>query len=440
MNAQVTANTPELLDRMPPHDPEAERQVVGAVILDDQKLDAVPWLRPEHFRLLHYRILWQRMLLVHRETGSVDHVALVDGLRQHGELEKIGGVARLATTVGSLSQLRHVGHWARIIERHAQYRQLIATGVDLIASGYSASGEPREMLARAEARLAEIDSGPGDTEPVTAWDATLETLQQISQIVDRQQSAGVPTGMPAFDQAFGGLFPGELVILASRPAVGKSSLGMQIAFYNARRGRAVYVATMEMTRAEVITRELCAEAGVSTQTIRTGQVKPEHQTRLVEVSGDVSRARLWLHDHSALTVYDIRRAARRLLKDHLILIVVDYLQLIRPENRRDPREQQVAAIGRALKALAVELRVPVLCLCQLSREAAKANKPQLNHLRESGALEQDANAVWFLHRTDAQTGDTTLIVAKNRNGEVGEGSLVWMPESTRYRCAEDFPE
>jgi replicative DNA helicase len=418
---------------MPPNDPQAELGVIGSILLDSSRFDAVARLKPEHFHHQGRAAIWSAIRAVCERNGSVDAITLIDHLRQRGDYEKAGGAAAIAEAAQSVPHGMHASHWARIVERHAKFRAIIAAGVAMVQDGYAAEGDPDDAVDRCEAGLSKINTGPGDTDPVSAWDATREAVEQIDTIIERRRSLGVPTGLSSIDTHHGGLFPSELIVLAARPAIGKSSLALQIAFHNARRGRMVYVASMEMSRTEIVTRELCAESGVSTHKIRTGQITQEHQAAIAKVTGDVGGAKLWIHDHQSLSVYDIRRATRRLSRDGLRLIVVDYLQLIRPEDRRDPREQQVAKMARGFKALAVEMGVPVLLACQLNREGAKV-RPQLHHLRESGSIEQDANVVWFLHPEKDETTrtDVALIVAKNRNGQTGDIGLCWAPEETRF--------
>ena len=218
---------------------------------------------------------------------------------------------------------------------------------------------------------------------------------------------------------------------------------MQIAYHNAVKDRRVYFASLEMSRAELMTRLMCSLSGVNNRAVRTGRLTEKDQRRLVEASGDTAKAPIRIHDYAELTVYDIRRAARRMKRDGLDLIVVDYLQLLRPENPRDPRHEQVALMTRRLKALARELKVPVLCLCQLNRAAEKDPYPKLSHLRESGAIEQDADVVLMLHRLDTgaeqaaeKQSDPKLIVGKNRNGETGAFALEWIASETRYQCPQ----
>jgi replicative DNA helicase len=248
-------------------------------------------------------------------------------------------------------------------------------------------------------------------------------------------SAGIPTGISSFDADMGGLFPGELTILAARPGVGKTSFALQVAAHNAESGRLVYFASLEMSAAELSIRLACGESGVSNRLVRIGKFGADDSQRLSEALRKQAKVALEIHDRSALTVASIRREIRKRKKRGLALAIVDYLQLVTPDDRRLPREQQVARMVRQLKETAREYEIPILCLCQLNRQADGDETPRLSHLRESGAIEQDADVVLFLSKHEPKGGEThnaILIVAKNRNGETGPLRLDWDGGRTRF--------
>jgi replicative DNA helicase len=304
------------------------------------------------------------------------------------------------------------------------------------------------MLARAEERVFRILDTKGETQLRTVREVLHDSLARIDARMQHQHAyGGLETGLMDFDDLTGGLHDSELVILAARPSMGKTALALNIAEHIAIDGsaRPVLVVSLEMSSLELGDRLLCSRARVNSHKLRNGQISAEDSRRLVQTAADVSRAPLFIDDSPSRNMTEIAATARRLKRqEKLGLIVIDYLQLIEPDNPRDPRQEQVARISRRLKGLARELNVPVLCLAQLNRqvEATRDNRPQLSHLRESGAIEQDADVVIFVHREEFyQTneedrqrvkGQADLMVRKQRNGPTGDVKLTWLHEFTRF--------
>jgi len=351
--------------------------------------------------------------------------------------------ARIGEILHAVPVAAHAVHYGRIVAQLAKHRCLREIGLGLLQDAHRANGEPNEVLDRAEAALAGVRMTDADSEPVTLADAAVQAIARIDAIQNRSKSAGTPTGLSSFDNDQGGLFPGELTILAARPGVGKTSMALQIAQHNAERGRLVYFASLEMSAAELSTRLACGESGVSNRLVRTGRIGSENLTRLADALRLQAKSAIEIHDRSSLTVAGIRREIRKRKKRGLALAVVDYLQLVAPEDRRLPREQQVARMVRALKETAREYDVPILCLCQLNRQADGDEAPRLSQLRESGAIEQDADVVLFLSQHEPKENEThnsILTVAKNRNGETGPLRLNWDGPTTRFSvpCFSEF--
>lgn len=434
---------PEILDRLPPSDTEAEKHILGSILLKPSVLDDIGGkLAPDDFYSDQYRTLYGHLRTMHDEDRRIDVSLLRARLQQAGDLEAIGGVATIAEVAATVPVASNAAHYAALVVRASQHRRLIAAATETLRDAYAAQEDPAEILNRAEAALIGIETGDGSGEPVTAWDATSDAMSRIDLIHKRGESAGVMTGLFEYDRNMGGLFAGEFIVLAARPGIGKSALALQIAHHVASRGKLVYFVSLEMATVELLTRLLCSLGGVSGRRVRTANLTDQDMAAIAEVAGEVALKTLVFHDRSNLGVYDIRRASRR-LKD-VALIVVDYVQLIRPENPRDPRQEQVAKMSRTLKALARDLNVPVLCVAQLNREADKDGRPRMRHLKESGALEQDADVVLLLHRPDVPAGESDLdekyrpmlIIDKNRNGQTAAIRLEWIPHLTRFKSGQ----
>ncbi|ASV76234.1 Replicative DNA helicase [Thermogutta terrifontis] len=440
----------ELAGRVPPHSVEAERAVLGSVLLDPRTLDDVATvLVPEDFYVDAHRRIYARLLEMHAANRTIDLMLLVEELRRHGEFETVGGAPYLAEIAQSVAVASHAVYYAEIVRNHAFLRALIQAGTDIVRDAFDLSLEPREILNRAEERILAVRDrrSTGDVVPVS------DVLFEAFQMIDRRmqgEATGVPTGFTDLDKLTGGLHDSELIILAARPSMGKTALATNIAEHvSVDAGLTTLFVSLEMSRLELIQRMLCSRGKINGHKFRSGFLSAEDREKLVRAAGELSRGKLLIDDSPSRTVTEIAAVARRLKRrEGLRLIVIDYLQLIEPDNPKDPRQEQVAKITRRLKTLARELKIPILCLAQLNRqtEVVKDNRPRLSHLRESGAIEQDADVVMFVHREEyyhtreeAQArglcGLAEVIVAKQRNGPVGDVKLVWREEFTRFENA-----
>jgi len=440
---------------VPPCDLDAEKGVLGSIVLKPDVLDDLkPILAPQAFYLDVHRKLYRHLVAMHDAGEQIDGTLLVARLRQAGDYcesreESPDGrlridAALLGDVVQAVPYARNAVYYAKIVNRMAAYRSIRLAGEDLLRAGQAATDEPAELIDRAEAILAGLRTDQHDGEPVSAANAVVKTLENIDAIAERQSATGYLTGLETFDRNIGGLFPGELFILAARPGMGKTSLACQIAYHFSVQGRGVYFASLEMSAVELTTRILCSRCGVSMRRVRTGQLRPEDNHELNEAAHPFHKAKLWLHDRPGLTTTEIRRSARRLQKHDLKLVVVDYLQRLTPSDRRISRHEQVGQMSDALKSLARELDVPVLCLCQLNRQVEQEKgAPKLSHLRESGSIEQDADVVAFLHATETADPDprvpvkVELSILKNRNGETGKIALQWLRSRTMFLCGDE---
>jgi replicative DNA helicase len=325
---------------------------------------------------------------------------------------------------------------------------------DILREAYDPTSEPRQILSRAEEKIFGILESSTSGEVTNIHDVLQESLDRIDARMDNQHAfGGLETGFEDFDQLTGGLQKSELLILAARPSMGKTALAMNMAEYVAMHGQVpVLFVSLEMSAIELGDRLLCSVAEVNGIRLRNGTITQDERKQLVKAAADISQSPLFIDDSPSRTMTEIAANARRLKRrDDLGLIVIDYLQLIDPDNSRDPRQEQVAKIARRLKGLARELEVPVLCLAQLNRqvESAKDNKPQLSHLRESGAIEQDADVVMFVHRDEYYQsneedreqvrGEADLLIRKQRNGPTGDVKLTWLHDFTRFRSYAQKP-
>ncbi len=413
----------------PPHDADAEQWVAGSAILQPSCLDDLGFLHPSDFYRDDMRQLYEAMVDMRQQGQPIDTALLG---------KRLGGgnwAATIYEICSAVPVAAHVRHYASIVADMAKRRRLREIGLTIAEAAQRCDSEADEVLEQAEADLAGIRATGERGEPVTLFQAAGDATTRIDEICRRGCGFGLPTGLETFDNDMGGLFPGELTILAARPGVGKTSLGLQIAFHNAERGRLVYFSSLEMSAVELSTRLACGQSGVSNRLIRIGKLSHESKVGLTKAFNSQSSASLEIHDAAALTVAAIRREIRKRKKRGLRLAVVDYLQLITPDDRRLPREQQVSRMVRGLKETAREYEIPILVLCQLNRMVDATDVPSLGHLRESGAIEQDADVVLFLSKhepTDTDLHNAILTVAKNRNGETGPRRLDWDAGRTRF--------
>jgi len=443
----------EFRDR--PSSIDAERAVLGSVLLKPDVCDDVALIvRLEDFHDEAHQVLYSHLLELHDTGKRIDVTIVLERLRAKGDLDRIGGAAGLADIVQAVPHAAHAVHYAQIVRDKSMLRSLIDAGTDILRDAYDSVDEPRELLARAEAKIFAILEHRSSAE-AKAIDSVLDEVmvRMDARMKHEQILGGVETGFTDLDALCGGLHNSELIILAARPSMGKTALAMNIAEHvSIRNKQPVLFVSLEMACLELADRLLCSSAGVNGHRLRNGTISQEDRRRLVQKSSEISSSPLYIDDTPGRTLTEISAVARRLKRKHgLSIIVIDYLQLIEPDNPRDPRQEQVARIARRLKMMSRELEIPVLCLAQLNRqaEASRDNRPRLNHLRESGAIEQDADVVMFVHREEYyQTNDedrervkgqAELIIAKQRNGPIGDIKVLWQHDFTRFVNLEHRP-
>ncbi len=438
----------EILQRQPPFDLEAEMGVLGSILLLPEVCDDIASLiRADDFYDDANRTLYQHVRDMHDGGEKIDSTLLVSRLRTAGDYDKVGGLAYLARLSIAVPNAAHAAYYAQIVNNKATYRKLIEASTDILRDAYDQAVESRELVAQAEQKVFAIMEGRATKHAASLNDILHQSMDRLeARMAGTFVDGGCETGFTDFDTMTGGLHNGELIILAARPSMGKTALAMNISENVALQNQQpTLFVSLEMSAIELADRMLCSLSRVNGHKVRSGTLNPEEHKRLFNKSREIDKSPLYVDDSPSRTVSEIAAAARRIQRrmGGLNLIVIDYLQLIEPDNPRDPRQEQVAKIARRLKGLSREMRVPVLCLSQLNRQAedGKDHRPRLSHLRESGAIEQDADVVMFVHREEyyhrgedrAQfAGQAEIIIAKQRNGPIGEVPLTWEGEFTRF--------
>ena len=436
------------LDRVQPHNLEAEQATLGAMFLSSEAVEgALALLQPEDFmRPAHARIFTAMADLSSRSI-PVDHLSVADRLESTGELEAAGGKPYLIDVTGVVPTAANWPHYADIVKRTATLRQLIAAGTDIVALGYDAPDDIAEVVGDAEKIIFDVTNKRVQSNFKYINDLLKISFKELEELAENKQHiTGVPTGFKELDKLLAGLHKGDLCILAARPSVGKTALALNMAVNAAKAGTAVAIFSLEMGAEQLVQRVLCAEARINLQDVRTGFVKDADWYAIHTAMGKLANLEFYVDDTPSISILELRAKARRQLRDKPKgLIIVDYLQLMQPQGRRsENRQTEIAEISRGLKILGKELGVPVLALSQLSRavEQRAGKRPQLSDLRESGAIEQDADVVMFIDRnTDPhseeeegrpQKGVAEIIVAKHRNGPTGQVPLVFMERFTKF--------
>ena len=454
------------MEKVLPHNLEAERAVLGAIILDPNALAQVlEILRPEDFHSEGHRLIYQAILELEAKGTPIDPLNLADHLKAKGELDQAGGPALIASLADGITSSVGVEHWAKKVREKAILRRLIQEASAIVEEAYSEPEDLESFLDYSEHRILEVALERAERRYTPVLDLLKSGLKMIEEIAQRREITGVKSGYYDLDELTNGFQPQELIIIAGRPSMGKSALALNIARNaSVEYGKTVAFFSLEMSKQQLVIRLLASEANISQNNLRRGIVPRGDWQKLIEASGKLSKAKLFIDDTSDLSVLEIKSRARRIMAESggLDLVIIDYLQLIRPalagKRRRESREQEVSEISRSLKAMAKELKVPVIALSQLNRqvEHREDKRPRLSDLRESGAIEQDADVILFVHRPGLyRTGtdynayeegepdrDITddsfceLIVGKQRNGPTGIVYLNFSKECARFENRE----
>ncbi|HEX2713162.1 MAG TPA: replicative DNA helicase [Candidatus Acidoferrales bacterium] len=436
------------LERPLPHNLDAERSVLGAIVLDNHLLNvALEKLKPEDFFLDQHRRVFQQMIALAEVEQAIDLVTITDQLHRSGELEAAGGAAYLAQLVDGVPRVTNVEHYARIVKEKALLRNLIHQAHSIQQQAFEAEEDADAILDHAESSIFQLAEERVRAGFIGVKELVRENFDRLSRILtEGKRITGLPTGYQQLDNLTAGLQPSELVVLAARPSMGKTALALNIAENVAlRSGEPAAIFSLEMSKESLLLRLLAAHARIDAHKFRTGHLSREDGRRMTESLNRLAEAPLWIDDSGASTVVEMGAKTRRLKRDKgLALVIIDYLQLVAARGRFSNRNEEVTSITRGLKGLAKELKVPVLVLSQLTRAPEREERrPQLADLRESGAIEQDADVVLFIYRPNIYKPDETpeerakaeIIIAKQRNGPTDRVHFVFLNTFTRFEEA-----
>ena len=425
-NSSRAKNNAAEFERTPPQDVIAEQSVLGGMLLSKDAIsDVVEILRERDFYRPAHELIYDAIVDLYGRGEPADPVTVSAELTKRGDLVRAGGAPYLHTLISSVPTAANAGYYAKIIRERAIMRRLVEAGTKIVQLGYTDEGEVDDAVDQAQAEVFAVTERRESDDYVQLSQLMPEAYDEIEKIASGVTGQGVKTGFKDLDALTNGFHPGNMIVLAARPAVGKSTLGLDIARYASIHKRETSVIfSLEMSRSEITMRMLSAEARVPLNNIRSGQLGEEEWAKMARRMGEISDAPLFIDDSPNLSLMEIRAKARRLKQRHnLKLIVIDYLQLMTSGKRVENRQQEVSEFSRQLKLLAKELNVPVVAISQLNRspEQRSDKKPMLSDLRESGSIEQDADVVILLHREDLydsqnRSGEADLIVAKHRNG------------------------
>ena len=437
---------PELttLERLPPQNLDAEEAVLGAMLIEEAAMvQAAELLEESAFYKDAHRQIFSTLLGLYRASVPVDLVTVTEELKKRNRLDAVGGPAYLTTLTSIVPTAANIEHYCRIVKQKAILRELIRVGTQIAGDCYDTAVEPDLLLDRAETLIFDIASKKVKRDAVAMKDIIQSSIEMIDRLYQRKGViTGLPTGFVELDQQLAGLQPSDLIVVAGRPAMGKSSLALCVAEHVAlieKIGVAMF--TPEMSKENVVQRMLCSHARINAHHVRTGMLSTSDWPTLTKAAGKLSEAPIFIDDSPGISILELRAKARRLKSRYDIgLIILDYLQLMGESSWAENRQQEISVISRSLKALARELNVPVIAVSQLSRapERRESFRPRLSDLRESGAIEQDADVVLMLFRedyynlTEENKGVADVIIAKQRNGPTGTVKLAFISEYTRF--------
>ena len=430
----------------PPHSLEAEQSVLGAILLSERAMYALvidEGLKPDDFYRERHRLVYDAMLALYRESEPIDVLTVSERLRSTGSLEQAGGQGTIDGLAASVPSAGNARYYARIVREHALVRRLLNTTYEIQASVAQQEGSPRDLVERAERAMLEVahDDSQKDFRSIEEiLDVELDKLHRLS--LEHTVLTGTPSGFKDLDEITGGFQPGNLVILAARPSMGKSALVVNMAENAAiDANQAVALFSLEMSETELAQRFVASQARIKGDELRKGRVAEHKWPKILEASQRLAAAPLFIDDSSDIGLLEIRAKARRLHQQHgLGLIIIDYLQLMRPDGSTENRVEQIGQMSRGLKILARELQCPVIALSQLNRsvEQRTDKRPVLSDLRESGSIEQDADLVMFIYRDEyydkesEREGEADILIAKHRNGSIGDVTLTFQKEYPKF--------
>ena len=434
----------EDINRIPPHSVESEQSILGSIILDkDAIITVAETINPSDFYKEAHKIIYESMLSLNSNNEPIDLITLIEELRKEGHLDNIGGISYLTSLSTIVPTTSNVKYYANIVKEKSVMRQLIKASNEIINLGYDASTDVQEILDKAEKNIFDIsqEKSGDDIQPINA--VLQDTFDMIEKLcTEKKEVTGITTGFKDLNKKINGLQRTDLILLAARPAMGKTAFSLNLVQNAALKGDAsVAVFSLEMSKEQLVQRMLSAQSNVELSKIKTGTLGESDWPRIIDGMAVLSEAKIFIDDTPGIKISEIRSKCRRLkMEKGLDLILIDYLQLMEGEGKNENRQQEIAKISRSLKILAKELDCPVVALSQLSRspELRKDHRPILSDLRESGSIEQDADIVMFLYRDEYYHDDSEkknigeVIVAKNRHGETGNVELVWFGQVQKF--------
>jgi replicative DNA helicase len=439
------------IEKIPPQSIEAEESVLGAALLDRDAIDKVmELLKAEDFYRSTNRKVFEAVAEISGRNEPVDLVTITEELRKRNELDAVGGAAFVASLADRVPSSANVEYYAKIVRDKARLRRLISTCTAIISSAYEHKDEAKLVVDTAENRILEIGQSEGETKVLSLQDLMGGVIAKIEQF--RSQGGaitGLPTGFKELDLKCSGLHPGDMVVVAGRPGMGKTALCMNIA-RNVASKVPVAIFSLEMSADSLAMRMMCSEQRVDSQVVRTGRIQNHELGRLTLAASKLYDTPIYIDDSAKMDIQTLRAKVRRLVKEKNVqFVVVDYLQLLEAGEQRENRQQEITIISRGLKAIAKEMKIPVMVASQLSRateQRDKTNKPRLSDLRESGSIEQDADMVLLIYRKGYYDKENNsdksadIDIAKQRNGPTGEFQLIFNGEYTRFDDMEPFQE
>ncbi len=433
------------LGKVPPHDLEAEQAVLGSMLTDkDAVISAIEILKEEDFYRPDNRAIYSAILNLYNKDEPIDLITVKSELESMGKFEQIGGLDYLVTLPDKVPTTANAIKYIKIVEEKSTLRNLIKTANEIIDLGYDPTEDVDDIMESAEKKIFNIMQNKDKKGYTPIKDVLVESFTQLEELYNRKQHiTGVPSGFTELDYKTAGFHGSDLILIAARPAMGKSAFALNIATNAAVRANVpVVIFSLEMSKEQMVNRILCSEAMVDSNKVRTGKLDDDDWTKLAGSIGPLSDAEIYIDDTPGISVMEIRAKCRKLkLEKNIGMVVIDYLQLVQGSNRRGgTREQEISEISRSLKILAKEIGVPVIALSQLSRavEQRPDHRPMLSDLRESGAIEQDADIVMFLYRDDYYNKESEkkdiaeVIIAKHRGGSLGTVDLLWLGSYTKF--------
>lgn len=438
------------LGKVPPHDIEAEQAVIGSMLTDQEAVyAAIERLKPEDFYREDNKQIYTAILNIYNKAEPIDIITLKAELSSMGKLDAVGGLEYIVELPEKVPTTANVNRYIKIVEEKSLLRNLIRAANEILSSGYAQEDDVENIVDHAEKKIFDVMQKKSQKGYTTIKDVLVESFTKLEELYNQKEHiTGVPTGFAELDKKTAGLHGSELILIAARPAMGKSAFALNIGSYAATRANVpVAIFSLEMSKEQVGNRILCSEALVDSNNVRTGELNDEELGKLAETSGELSQAPIYIDDTPGISVMEIRAKCRKLkLEKNIGLVIIDYLQLIQGSGKTSSREQEIAEISRSLKILAKEIEVPVIALSQLSRavEARPDHRPMLSDLRESGSIEQDADIVMFLYRDDYYNEDSEkkniaeVIIAKQRAGSTGTVDLAWLGKYTKFANLEKY--